>query len=459
MSLTAWYLVWLLVMDLICFSQAVQPLPGNQDEFFDLLPSQFPFPLPKFSLDPIAGRLRLACNSVQDLLALSIASSQLHSFNVKEDGSYDLSLPPFELSMEEERLLLDTCEHMSLLYAQLASYSLLHQLSCIAGSCTTHTTLDTASHEALAGHSLKSLCLDMPLDEAAEAFETGLGLSEVRFRALARMGRVTSHFCRVWSPMLADQSTPEKPHLWIDQAADEVRNFLDHAFQSLSVTRVLSNMPPLSEFLGHTSPVFYHVPIAGQRWNVLLYLLSSFPRSERDRGLRVAEIGVEKGMTITYLMKHDPAIQEYTAVDPWHIAGKSAQSNAVLEGYYQNIKWWAHKEQAFQRDGQSAVNLIRKTSEEAAGFVGLDYFDLVFIDGDHTFEAAQRDIQVWKRRVRPGGIIAGHDFSLFHAAVSLAVLLECGPHGNDYTRFPLEAEGGKPIIRLSSDSVWWVVRA
>ena len=94
-------------------------------------------------------------------------------------------------------------------------------------------------------------------------------------------------------------------------------------------------------------------------------------------------------------MKHDEAIAEYVAVDPWHIPGKSDESNAILEGYHENLKAWSQEQPAFQRHGHGAVRVIRKASEDAAGFVEADYFDLVFIDADHTFEAARRDIQVW----------------------------------------------------------------
>jgi predicted O-methyltransferase YrrM len=39
----------------------------------------------------------------------------------------------------------------------------------------------------------------------------------------------------------------------------------------------------------------------------------------------------------------------------------------------------------------------------------LESFDLVFIDGDHTLEGAQADMQNWGTRVRPGGVILFHD--------------------------------------------------
>lgn len=446
----------LVIISAFVFARAVQPLPSSQEEFFDLLPVQFPFPLPSWSLDEVASRLSPACNSLQDLLALAIASSQLHSFNVRSDGSYDLSLPPFDAKLPptDVQLLLGTCERISALYAGIVSKLLFSQLLCPAGSCT--STMDEYSGQLTFG----SLCQGISGESfGQDPVETGLAIFQVHVRAVARMGLLATSFCEA----LRERNNRNMQHLQdlAGHAAEEVRNFLDHAFQSLSVTHGLPAIPPLSEFLSSPQgPVFLHVPVAGQRWHVLQHILSSFPSVDRHRGLRVAEVGVEKGMTITYLMKHDEAIAEYVAVDPWHIPGKSDESNAILEGYHENLKAWSQEQPAFQRHGHGAVRVLRKASEDAAGFVEADYFDLVFIDADHTFEAARRDIQVWRRRVRPnGGILAGHDFSLFHPAVALAVVVECSSSSSDAERFPLESENGRPIIRLSSDSVWWVVRS
>lgn len=37
--------------------------------------------------------------------------------------------------------------------------------------------------------------------------------------------------------------------------------------------------------------------------------------------------------------------------------------------------------------------------------------DFVFLDADHTYQAIRRDIDAWLPKVRPGGIIAGHDYN------------------------------------------------
>lgn len=36
--------------------------------------------------------------------------------------------------------------------------------------------------------------------------------------------------------------------------------------------------------------------------------------------------------------------------------------------------------------------------------------DMVFIDGDHNYEAVKRDVEFWKNRLIPGGLLCGHDF-------------------------------------------------
>jgi Methyltransferase domain len=35
--------------------------------------------------------------------------------------------------------------------------------------------------------------------------------------------------------------------------------------------------------------------------------------------------------------------------------------------------------------------------------------DMVFIDGHHSYEAVKRDIEIWKKRMVPGGLLCGHD--------------------------------------------------
>ena len=39
------------------------------------------------------------------------------------------------------------------------------------------------------------------------------------------------------------------------------------------------------------------------------------------------------------------------------------------------------------------------------------YFDFMYIDADHTYEAVKKDLELCKIKTKPGGIIAGHDYN------------------------------------------------
>jgi predicted O-methyltransferase YrrM len=49
-----------------------------------------------------------------------------------------------------------------------------------------------------------------------------------------------------------------------------------------------------------------------------------------------------------------------------------------------------------------------------------DVFDFVFIDANHTYEAALADILAWKPKVKPGGWFAGHDHTTSFPGVERA---------------------------------------
>jgi len=57
------------------------------------------------------------------------------------------------------------------------------------------------------------------------------------------------------------------------------------------------------------------------------------------------------------------------------------------------------------------VLMKRMTSEQASLWVDDDSLSFVYLDGNHTYEAVRQDIHSWYRKVQPGGIIGGHDYS------------------------------------------------
>jgi len=72
----------------------------------------------------------------------------------------------------------------------------------------------------------------------------------------------------------------------------------------------------------------------------------------------------------------------------------------VLGAFLQNVA---------SAGGQRVVRTLVMSSEEAASIVRDSVFDLVFIDADHSYTATLRDIRTWLPKVKPGGILCGHD--------------------------------------------------
>jgi hypothetical protein len=57
------------------------------------------------------------------------------------------------------------------------------------------------------------------------------------------------------------------------------------------------------------------------------------------------------------------------------------------------------------------VKKLRMTSRAAVSLFAAASLDFVYIDGIHTYAAVRSDIERWLPRIKPGGMIGGHDFS------------------------------------------------
>lgn len=88
------------------------------------------------------------------------------------------------------------------------------------------------------------------------------------------------------------------------------------------------------------------------------------------------------------------------------------------------------------------VTPIVQDSVIAASLFPDNYFDCVFLDGDHAREAVAADIDAWHDKVRPNGWLAGHDW-----------------RSDDFpgvTEAVIEAFGGRDHAHPSCPSVWAV---
>lgn len=116
-------------------------------------------------------------------------------------------------------------------------------------------------------------------------------------------------------------------------------------------------------------------------------------------GFRVgAEVGVLRGDYSVVLCKANPDLKLY-CIDSWGLNEKR------YAGYHQRMY-----EKAKYNLAPYNTKLIKKLSLEATADFADDSLDFVYIDANHKFDYVIEDIIEWTKKVRSGGIVAGHDY-------------------------------------------------
>ena len=61
--------------------------------------------------------------------------------------------------------------------------------------------------------------------------------------------------------------------------------------------------------------------------------------------------------------------------------------------------------------GETNIELMDMSSLDASCRAQDNQFNFVFLDAWHTYEGVRAEITLWSRKVAPGGILAGHDYT------------------------------------------------
>ena len=117
-----------------------------------------------------------------------------------------------------------------------------------------------------------------------------------------------------------------------------------------------------------------------------------------------AEVGVKEGRFISYLLAQFPELTMY-AVDAWE------DQPDGIETYEE---WdWGSIYRDYRKKTAPYRNRVRELwlySVEASKKIEDQSLDFVFIDAQHDYESVKQDIQLWRPKVKPGGLLCGHDY-------------------------------------------------
>lgn len=101
---------------------------------------------------------------------------------------------------------------------------------------------------------------------------------------------------------------------------------------------------------------------------------------------------------------------DLVAVDAWPDAWTSPEGWPMIEKFKHCME---------PLDG--LYRYIQSGSADAARHFADASVDFVFLDADHVYPRVYEDIHAWLPKIRPGGIIAGHDYNEPHGGVIQAV--------------------------------------
>jgi len=184
-------------------------------------------------------------------------------------------------------------------------------------------------------------------------------------------------------------------------------------------------------------------------------------------GARIVEVGSWQGKSAIYLATqivgmgkraHIHCIDTFDGGTDEHLKSRIdviGGKDALFEQFQSNV----------HRSGLGYMITPHRTSSvEAAKEFPDNTLSAVFIDADHSYEAVKADLEAWYPKVKPGGLIAGHDFDFEHPVSREGVIpavreffagmpLEVMPHGRVWKHIcykngdPMFPDSANPLRR------------
>ena len=152
----------------------------------------------------------------------------------------------------------------------------------------------------------------------------------------------------------------------------------------------------------------------------------------------VVEIGTFSGFNALAILNNLPVkkmyiidpYENYTDNEEFHVNG-----DKILTEAKQRLKKHIDK-----------IVFIRKYSEDAMG--DIENADYIYIDGNHDYEFVKKDLELYYKKLKPGGILAGHDFDAGSTGVCKATI-----EFAEKNKLKLHAK----VFSLDNND-WWLIK-
>lgn len=120
----------------------------------------------------------------------------------------------------------------------------------------------------------------------------------------------------------------------------------------------------------------------------------------------MCEVGCFRGISTETFLQFNP--KKLYAVDIWGLDESYKECDWIPGGINFNSIESSFREMAKNYEN---IEIIKNYSKYASFGFSNNSLDLVYIDGEHTFEGVVSDIKSWLPKIKTGGYISGHDIS------------------------------------------------
>ena len=129
----------------------------------------------------------------------------------------------------------------------------------------------------------------------------------------------------------------------------------------------------------------------------------------------VVEIGVFGGASLLGMVDSCVKTKSHIyGIDPWEKvenangAKMTPDKKKIYRERIKNIR--LNLERVINEEGYDNITLIHDFSVNAVDRFENESIDIIFIDGDHSYDSVLQDISVWLPKVKRGGIMWGDDY-------------------------------------------------
>jgi predicted O-methyltransferase YrrM len=134
------------------------------------------------------------------------------------------------------------------------------------------------------------------------------------------------------------------------------------------------------------------------------------------------EVGAWFGKSTNYLaeqIRESKKNIKFTTVDTWKGTDDEDIHQNIVGAFNGDI-FYEFVDNTILSENYETITMIKDTSKNASNQFANGSIDYLMLDAGHSYDALMEDLKAWYNKVKPGGIVSGDDYGVFHGVTQAA---------------------------------------